>query len=320
MWSLGITLVELAIGRFPFTSASSTPSLSESQVDSSDSDRERDSFGGDDATLNGAKTLNGASTLFDEGEETLSPVRPGRKEESLEAAQKRRSEKRASRMVGSGGMGSSGLEEGMMGVSLSGSSHQMSILELLQYIVNEPSPSLPPYHRVRSLPSPTAAPASTDKPARVTFMRVKFSEEVKDFVKRCLRKEPIGWDVRRKGELAEDVRRPVPRELLVRSPSLLFPTPIVPLPTLTGDTGTSLASQGGGRKGRRRRLGCYDPLARLSTQLEEDEKHQQRIYMARQRAHFWLYWAVETCTRQGTTRGLRWFYCKSISHTTTMLR
>lgn len=74
------------------------------------------------------------------------------------------------------------------GVSLSGSGHQMSILELLQYIVNEPAPRLP---------------------------AGKFSSMVEDFVDATLRKEPVGWDVKKKGPLPADVARPTPKELLV---------------------------------------------------------------------------------------------------------
>ncbi|KAG0144263.1 hypothetical protein CROQUDRAFT_660224 [Cronartium quercuum f. sp. fusiforme G11] len=93
VWSLGITLIELALGRFPF---------SEDEGDRSD----RSS-----------------------GEElTLSPARPN-STHALETALERRKEKKKPR-----------------GVSLAGGGAQMSILELLQHVVNEPAPKLPADH------------------------------------------------------------------------------------------------------------------------------------------------------------------------------
>ncbi len=64
----------------------------------------------------------------------------------------------------------------------------MSILELLQYIVNEPAPKLP---------------------------KAKFSPFVEVFVDATLRKEPVGYNVKKKGPLPKEVARPTPRELLV---------------------------------------------------------------------------------------------------------
>lgn len=75
------------------------------------------------------------------------------------------------------------------GVSLAGSGHQMSILELLQYIVNEPAPRLP---------------------------AGRFSPACEQFVDATLRKEPVGWNVKKKGPLPKEVARPTPKELLVR--------------------------------------------------------------------------------------------------------
>jgi len=101
VWSLGISLIELALGRFPF---------SESLSDDSD---------------------------LSDLEGTLSPVRPGsinsfaalgippRKPKDKDAAAKAKKDKRKSK-----------------GVSLQGGGMTMSILELLQHIVNEPAPSL----------------------------------------------------------------------------------------------------------------------------------------------------------------------------------
>jgi len=98
VWSLGISLIELALGRFPF-----------SESDDSDSD-------------------------LSDLESTLSPSRPGSL--SLEIAlgrspmKKAKKEKRKSK-----------------GVSLQGGKMTMSILELLQHIVNEPAPRLTPEGR-----------------------------------------------------------------------------------------------------------------------------------------------------------------------------
>ena len=121
MWSLGISLIELALGRFPF----------------SDSD--------------------GDSDLSD-FEGTLSPSRPlppRRTQEEKDKKKKRKSK----------------------GVSLQGGGMTMSILELLQHIVNEPAPRLTPEGR--------------------------FPKEAEDFVESCLFKEP-------------DIRK-TPKDLLVRS-------------------------------------------------------------------------------------------------------
>jgi mitogen-activated protein kinase kinase len=76
------------------------------------------------------------------------------------------------------------------GVSLAGSSGQMSILELLQNIVNEPPPQLPGGG--------------------------KFSLEAEEFINASLRKEPVGYNVKKKGPLPEGIARPTPRQLLVR--------------------------------------------------------------------------------------------------------
>ncbi|KAJ7133608.1 Pkinase-domain-containing protein [Mycena epipterygia] len=108
VWSLGISLIELALGRFPF---------SESLSDDSD---------------------------LSDFEGTLSPARPGsmnslaslglppssRKRPNSSSAAKAKKDKRKSK-----------------GVSLQGGGMTMSILELLQHIVNEPAPKLTPEGR-----------------------------------------------------------------------------------------------------------------------------------------------------------------------------
>ena len=110
MWSLGISLIELALGRFPFAESSS-----------------------DDSDLS-------------DFEGTLSPSRP-HPSLALTKEQKDKKKKRKSR-----------------GVSLQGGGMTMSILELLQHIVNEPAPRLTPEGR--------------------------FPKEAEDFVDSCLLKDP----------------------------------------------------------------------------------------------------------------------------------
>ncbi|KAI9620372.1 hypothetical protein KEM48_008195 [Puccinia striiformis f. sp. tritici PST-130] len=102
VWSLGITLIELALGRFPFA---------EETNDSDDSGAE---------------------------EHTLSPTKPSGQnvQQSLDAAFQKREEQ-------DGELGVQKKKKGASGVSLEGGSAQMSILELLQHVVNEPAPKLP---------------------------------------------------------------------------------------------------------------------------------------------------------------------------------
>ncbi|RDB14645.1 Dual specificity protein kinase FUZ7 [Hypsizygus marmoreus] len=123
VWSLGISLIELALGRFPFSESSS-----------------------DDSDLS-------------DFESTLSPARPGSislnglppSRPRIKTAKKDKKDKRKSK-----------------GVSLQGGGMTMSILELLQHIVNEPAPRLTPEGR--------------------------FPREAEEFVDSCLLKDP---DVRK---------------------------------------------------------------------------------------------------------------------------
>lgn len=111
VWSLGVSLIELALGRFPFS-------------DNHDSD----------------------NSDLEDLEGTLSPGQPifgaGQKKSKKDKDRKRKS----------------------MGVSLQGGSRTMSILELLQHIVNEPAPKLTPEGR--------------------------FPKAAEDFVDACLLKDP----------------------------------------------------------------------------------------------------------------------------------
>lgn len=95
VWSLGVSLIELALGRFPFS----------------------EDHASDDSDL---EDLQG----------TLSPGKPmfvaGKKKGSKEDKERKRKS---------------------IGVSLQGGARTMSILELLQHIVNEPAPRLTPEGR-----------------------------------------------------------------------------------------------------------------------------------------------------------------------------
>lgn len=98
VWSLGISLIELALGRFPF-------------ADSSSDDSDLSDFEG-----------------------TLSPSRPVPLPRSTRTkAEKEKADKKKKRKS--------------KGVSLQGGGMTMSILELLQHIVNEPAPKLTPEGR-----------------------------------------------------------------------------------------------------------------------------------------------------------------------------
>lgn len=114
VWSLGVSVIELALGRFPF---------------SENDDDDDDDLDDDEYDLAG----------------TLSPTKPAPK---LSMASKEKQKRRKSKPAG---------------VSLEGSSHQMSILDLLQHIVNEPPPKLP---------------------------EGKFPKQMEDFVNLCLVKDP----------------------------------------------------------------------------------------------------------------------------------
>jgi mitogen-activated protein kinase kinase len=125
VWSLGISLIELALGRFPFSESASD----------------------DDSDLS-------------EFEGTLSPSRPVVLEKKKDKSKESKRNRRKSR-----------------GVSLQGGGMTMSILELLQHIVNEPAPKL-----------------TSDG---------RFPKMAEDFVNSCLLKDPD--------------QRWTPKDLLVRT-------------------------------------------------------------------------------------------------------
>ncbi|TEB40148.1 Pkinase-domain-containing protein [Coprinellus micaceus] len=116
VWSLGISLIELALGRFPF----------------SDSDSDHESDSDLEATLSpstiAALSLNDLHVVSEEGDDQvpLPPRRPlKRNKDPAATAKDKKKDKRRSK-----------------GVSLQGGGMTMSILELLQHIVNEPAPRL----------------------------------------------------------------------------------------------------------------------------------------------------------------------------------
>ncbi|WWC86308.1 uncharacterized protein L201_001181 [Kwoniella dendrophila CBS 6074] len=108
VWSLGISLIELALGRFPFTDSQGNEEFSEDDDDDDDDGVQHDP----DATL---------------------PLNTQKPNLNIEKDKKEKKEKRKSK-----------------GVSLAGGGHTMSILDLLQHIVNEPAPKL--YSKKRSFP------------------------------------------------------------------------------------------------------------------------------------------------------------------------
>ncbi|WVW82359.1 hypothetical protein I302_104366 [Kwoniella bestiolae CBS 10118] len=96
VWSLGISLIELALGRFPFTDSQGNEEEEEEESDHEEFD--------EDATL---------------------PLSTQRPKLPVPSSSDNKKEKRKSK-----------------GVSLAGGGHTMSILDLLQHIVNEPAPKL----------------------------------------------------------------------------------------------------------------------------------------------------------------------------------
>lgn len=134
VWSLGITLIELALGRFPFADSGDGSDSDFSDLEGTLAPRNR----GDDSTVHyGQRPLSEAVPL----------PPPRRRKQKPTKQQMSKKEKRKSK-----------------GVSLQGGGMMMSILELLQHIVNEPAPRLIP--------------------------EGKFPRESEDFVDICLKKDP----------------------------------------------------------------------------------------------------------------------------------
>ncbi|KAG8820734.1 MAP kinase kinase (MEK) [Serendipita sp. 401] len=133
VWSMGISLIELALGRFPFAESSSDDS--------------------DLSDLEGTLSPNRPGNLQANLSHALAETRPSKSKKKTDKKDKRKSR----------------------GVSLQGGGMTMSILELLQHIVNEPAPRLTPEGR--------------------------FPVESEEFVDLCLLKDPDS--------------RPTPKELLI---------------------------------------------------------------------------------------------------------
>lgn len=128
-------MIELALGHFPFAS--------------------EDDFDSD--------TGEPLDPIDESDEPTLSPVRPAAKEKTLAAANaKKQSKKNGKTSKSSSAAAAKKEKKRKSGVSLEGGGAQMSIFELLQYVVNEPAPTLP---------------------------EGKFGRDVRDFVDLCLEKD-----------------------------------------------------------------------------------------------------------------------------------
>ncbi|GAA5970645.1 hypothetical protein JCM3765_001180 [Sporobolomyces pararoseus] len=183
VWSLGITLVELAIGRFPFSSDDDEDDQDNGLSSEEEAEVEVEEFG--KLSLLDGVAEEAEDLLAELGEDTLSPSRPNKKRESIALAEQKRLEKQE--RLKKQKKKTKNKTKSKNGVSLAGSGHQMSILELLQYIVNEPAPRLPVG---------------------------KFSRQVEEFVNATLRKEPVGYNVKKKGPLPKEIARPTPKELL----------------------------------------------------------------------------------------------------------
>ncbi|KAF9262953.1 Pkinase-domain-containing protein [Marasmius fiardii PR-910] len=115
VWSLGISLIELALGHFPF-------------AESSDDDSDLSDLEDFESTLSPARpgSMGSIAALS----LTPSSLPPSKKKSKASHADKAKKDKRKSK-----------------GVSLQGGGMTMSILELLQHIVNEPAPKLTPEGR-----------------------------------------------------------------------------------------------------------------------------------------------------------------------------
>ncbi|KAK7462392.1 MAP kinase kinase (MEK) [Stygiomarasmius scandens] len=165
VWSLGISLIELALGRFPF-------------AESADSDSDLSDLGD-----------------YPDFNETLSPARPGSIGMSLAALSLGGSPAQSNPPSGlppprpkksAKSPTSKKDKRKSKGVSLQGGGMTMSILELLQHIVNEPAPRLSPSNYW------SARDGDGDEEG--------FPEEAESFVDSCLFKDPE--------------QRKTPRELL----------------------------------------------------------------------------------------------------------
>lgn len=191
VWSLGISLLELAIGRFPFSS-----STNESSSDEDEDDRRNKAL----SSLREESPQSDPGILGSIGEDTLKGEGT-RKGDEVEMGERRRLAKRQAARLSTAILPPSHdtslpLLETVVPrrKKVREQQHQMSIFDLVQYIVNEPAPQLPIEVR-----------------GGLKGGRWGFSDEMREFIDATLRKEPVGGEQRKKGE----VGRPTPRQLLV---------------------------------------------------------------------------------------------------------
>lgn len=169
VWSLGISLIELALGRFPF---SDSDDLSDDSLDDDDDfsdihEMEMQRLREEEEDEERATAWNNAqkeaqrqrqNQFAEDFERTLSPARPGpgplppmtpeqkrTREEQREKLERDREERRRVRVEERKKRSEKEKKKEKRkskGVSLQGGGMTMSILELLQHIVNEPAPRL----------------------------------------------------------------------------------------------------------------------------------------------------------------------------------
>jgi mitogen-activated protein kinase kinase len=184
--------VELAIGRFPFSSSSESDS---DEYEDAAPDNKTLSSLPEDSTFEGGRFDNGEDTLKGEGTTKGDEVEMG---ERIRLA-----ERQAARLSTSIPQSSMIPIPQPRKKKVPAQQHQMSIFDLVQYIVNEPAPQLP-----------------LEVKGAGGRGKWSFSQEMREFIDSTLRKEPVGGEKRKKGE----VGRPTPRQLLVRYLPRMFST------------------------------------------------------------------------------------------------
>lgn len=167
VWSLGITIIELALGRFPFAEEDEEEA-GDDDDDEDDDDDDDDSDDDDDDHLR----------------ETLSPTKP-----NGAAGGAQGSTSNLSATATAAGTKPSRQRRKKPGVSLAGGAGQMSMLELLQRIVNEPPPRLP----IASSDLTSSADQTNSNTSRSRRSRRRprgFPPDLVRFVDLCVTKDP----------------------------------------------------------------------------------------------------------------------------------